>query len=73
MVGGSSVVGSLGYVDGARELAAQVRAGGGAGAEDVIVVALGSGGTVAEVVAGLELEGLVLEGRPGVKVVAEPT
>jgi 1-aminocyclopropane-1-carboxylate deaminase/D-cysteine desulfhydrase-like pyridoxal-dependent ACC family enzyme len=70
MVGGSSVVGSLGYVDAARELAAQIRAGE-VPEPDVIVVALGSGGTVAGIAAGLEPEGirsLVV----GV-VVAEPT
>jgi 1-aminocyclopropane-1-carboxylate deaminase/D-cysteine desulfhydrase-like pyridoxal-dependent ACC family enzyme len=57
MVGGSSEVGSLGYVDGARELAAQIRAGE-MPEPDVVVVALGSGGTVAGIAAGLELEGI---------------
>jgi D-cysteine desulfhydrase len=69
MVGGSSLVGSLGYVAGARELAAQVRAGE-IPEPDVIVVALGSGGTVAGLAAGLELEGLRSQ-VVGV-VVAEP-
>ena len=69
MVGGSSAVGSLGYVDAARELARQVRAGE-MPEPDVVVVALGSGGTVAGIAAGLELEGLRAE-VVGV-VVAEP-
>lgn len=56
-LGGSSVVGSMGYVDGARELAAQVREGA-MPEPDVVVVALGSGGTAAGLAAGLELEGL---------------
>ena len=56
-VGGSSALGSMGYVDAARELAAQVRAGE-MPEPDVVVVALGSGGTVAGLAAGLELEGL---------------
>jgi D-cysteine desulfhydrase len=69
MVGGSSAVGSLGYVDGARELARQVRAGE-MPEPDVVVVALGSGGTVAGIAAGLELEGL--RARVIGVVVAEP-
>jgi 1-aminocyclopropane-1-carboxylate deaminase/D-cysteine desulfhydrase-like pyridoxal-dependent ACC family enzyme len=56
-LGGSSVTGSMGYVDAARELAAQVRAGA-MPEPDLIVVALGSGGTAAGLAAGLELEGL---------------
>ncbi|HEY2511881.1 MAG TPA: pyridoxal-phosphate dependent enzyme [Polyangiaceae bacterium] len=56
-VGGSSQLGSMGYVDAARELAAQVRKGE-MPEPDVVVVALGSGGTVAGLAAGLELEGL---------------
>ncbi len=56
-VGGSNVEGSLGYVDAARELAAQVRAGE-MPEPDVIVVACGSGGTVAGLAAGLALEGM---------------
>jgi 1-aminocyclopropane-1-carboxylate deaminase/D-cysteine desulfhydrase-like pyridoxal-dependent ACC family enzyme len=55
--GGSSVIGSLGYVDAARELAAQVR-DGGMPEPDVCVVALGSGGTAAGLAAGLQAEGL---------------
>lgn len=56
-VGGSSPVGCLGWVRAAQELAAQVRAG------DLpepthVVAALGSGGTVAGLMAGLPLAGL---------------
>lgn len=69
MVGGTSVVGSRGYVEGARELARQVRAGE-MPEPDEIVVALGSGGTVAGIAAGLELEGL--RTRVIGVVVAEP-
>jgi 1-aminocyclopropane-1-carboxylate deaminase/D-cysteine desulfhydrase-like pyridoxal-dependent ACC family enzyme len=53
--GGSSLAGTLGYVDAARELAAQVRAGQ-MPEPDEIVVALGSGGTAAGLCVGLELE-----------------
>jgi 1-aminocyclopropane-1-carboxylate deaminase/D-cysteine desulfhydrase-like pyridoxal-dependent ACC family enzyme len=56
-VGGSNVVGSLGYVDAAREIALQVR-DGAMPEPDVIVVALGSGGTVAGLAAGLAIAGL---------------
>lgn len=56
-VGGSSVSGSMAYVDAARELAAQVR-GGELPEPDVCVVALGSGGTAAGLAAGLAAEGL---------------
>lgn len=55
--GGSNLAGSMGYVDAARELAAQVRAGA-MPEPDLLVVTLGSGGTAAGLVAGLELEGL---------------
>jgi D-cysteine desulfhydrase len=55
--GGSNVAGSMGYVDAARELAAQVRAGA-MPEPDLLVVTLGSGGTAAGLVAGLALEGL---------------
>jgi 1-aminocyclopropane-1-carboxylate deaminase/D-cysteine desulfhydrase-like pyridoxal-dependent ACC family enzyme len=68
-VGGSSVAGSLGYVAAARELAQQIRARE-LPEPDVVVVALGSGGTVAGIAAGLELEG-VRSQVVGV-VVAEP-
>jgi D-cysteine desulfhydrase len=55
--GGSSVVGTLGYLDGAAELALQVR-GGVLPRPDLIVVPLGSGGTAAGLLAGLAIEGL---------------
>jgi 1-aminocyclopropane-1-carboxylate deaminase/D-cysteine desulfhydrase-like pyridoxal-dependent ACC family enzyme len=50
-VGGSSVAGTMGYVDAARELSAQVRQGA-LPEPDVCVVALGSGGTAAGLAAG---------------------
>ena len=56
-VGGSSVVGSMGYVAAARELAAQVRRGE-LPEPDVCVVALGSGGTAGGLAAGFEAEGM---------------
>jgi 1-aminocyclopropane-1-carboxylate deaminase/D-cysteine desulfhydrase-like pyridoxal-dependent ACC family enzyme len=56
-VGGSSVLGAMGYVDAARELATQVRAGQ-MPMPDIIVVTLGSGGTAAGLAAGLALEGM---------------
>jgi 1-aminocyclopropane-1-carboxylate deaminase/D-cysteine desulfhydrase-like pyridoxal-dependent ACC family enzyme len=56
-VGGSSVLGAMGYVDGARELAAQIRAGQ-MPVPDLVVVTLGSGGTAAGLAAGFELEDL---------------
>ncbi len=56
-VGGSSVAGSMGYVQAARELAAQIRAGE-LPEPDVCVVALGSGGTAAGLAAGFEAEGM---------------
>jgi D-cysteine desulfhydrase len=56
-VGGSSVVGSMGYVVAARELAAQVRRGE-LPEPEVCVVALGSGGTAGGLAAGFEAEGL---------------
>ncbi len=56
-VGGSSVLGAMGYVDAARELAAQVRAGQ-LPTPDLVVVTLGSGGTAAGLAAGFALEGL---------------
>jgi 1-aminocyclopropane-1-carboxylate deaminase/D-cysteine desulfhydrase-like pyridoxal-dependent ACC family enzyme len=54
-VGGSSVVGAMGYVAAARELAAQVRAGV-MPEPDVCIVALGSGGTAAGLASGLAAE-----------------
>jgi D-cysteine desulfhydrase len=56
-VGGSNVMGSMGYVDAARELAGQVRAGL-LPEPEVCVVALGSGGTAAGLAAGVAAEGL---------------
>jgi 1-aminocyclopropane-1-carboxylate deaminase/D-cysteine desulfhydrase-like pyridoxal-dependent ACC family enzyme len=56
-LGGSNATGSLGFVEAARELGAQVR-GGAMPEPDVIVVALGSGGTAAGLAVGLEEEGL---------------
>jgi D-cysteine desulfhydrase len=56
-IGGSSVAGAMGYVDAARELAAQVRSGE-APEPDVCVVALGSGGTAAGLAVGFEAEGM---------------
>jgi D-cysteine desulfhydrase len=50
-LGGSNVTGTMGYLDGARELAAQVRAGA-MPEPDVCVVALGSAGTAAGLAAG---------------------
>lgn len=55
--GGSNVEGAMGYVDAARELAAQVR-GGLLPEPDVCVVALGSGGTAAGLAAGFAAENL---------------
>jgi 1-aminocyclopropane-1-carboxylate deaminase/D-cysteine desulfhydrase-like pyridoxal-dependent ACC family enzyme len=56
-LGGSSVDGAMGYFDATRELAAQIRLGDLA-EPDAIVVTLGSGGTVAGIVAGLAAEKL---------------
>lgn len=50
-LGGSSVTGTMGYVDAARELSAQVRQGA-MPEPDVCVVALGSAGTAAGLAAG---------------------
>jgi len=60
-VGGSNRLGALGYVDAARELAAQVRAGQ-MPEPDLVVVTLGSGGTAAGLAAGLleEMQTVVL-------------
>jgi D-cysteine desulfhydrase len=54
-LGGSSTLGAMGYVDGARELVAQARAGQ-LPLPDLVVVTLGSGGTAAGLVAGFALE-----------------
>ncbi len=56
-VGGSNQLGAQGFVDAASELATQVRAGE-LPEPDLIVAALGSGGTVAGLLAGLAKEGL---------------
>lgn len=50
-MGGSNVTGALGYVDGALELAEQVRKGA-LPRPDVVVVTVGSGGTAAGLAAG---------------------
>lgn len=55
--GGSSPVGSLGYVETALEIAAQVEAGL-MPAPEVVVTAVGSGGTAAGLALGLRLAGL---------------
>lgn len=56
-LGGSSPLGSLGFVEAARELAGQVEAGALA-EPDVVVVALGSGGTAAGLAVGFEQAGM---------------
>lgn len=56
-VGGSNLLGTLAYVDAARELAAQVR-GGDLPEPDAVVVALGSGGTAAGLAAGFAIEAM---------------
>lgn len=56
-IGGSSVIGAMGYAAAARELAAQVRAGE-MPEPDVCVVAMGSGGTAAGLTAGFAAERL---------------
>lgn len=55
--GGSSVLGTLGYLRAVRELVGQIRAGE-LPEPDVIVAPLGSGGTVAGLLAGVRREGL---------------
>ena len=56
-LGGSNALGSLGFIDAAEELAAQVRAGQ-LPEPEVAVVALGSGGTAAGLAVGFEQAGL---------------
>jgi len=56
-LGGSSVLGSMGYVAAARELAEQVRRGE-LPEPEVCVVALGSGGTAGGLAAGFQAEGM---------------
>ena len=67
--GGSNRLGTLGIVDAAAELALQVRAGA-LPEPDLIVVPLGSGGTVAGLLAGLE--NTELRSRVLAVTVAEP-
>lgn len=55
--GGSNVTGTLGYIDGADELVVAIRRGE-IPAPDAIVVALGSGGTAAGILAGIVRAGL---------------
>lgn len=68
-VGGSSVLGAMGYVDATAELAGQIK-NGEMPAPDVVVVTLGSGGTVAGIAAGLAMAGI--EAKVVGVVVAEP-
>jgi D-cysteine desulfhydrase len=68
-VGGSNLLGALGYVDAVRELAAQVQRGE-MPEPDLAVVTLGSGGTVGGIAAGLALLGM--KTRVRAVVVAEP-
>ncbi len=56
-LGGSNALGSLGFVDAAHELAAQVRAGD-LPEPSMVVVAMGSGGTAAGLAVGFEQAGL---------------
>ncbi len=56
-MGGSSVLGTLGYVRAVRELVGQIRSGQ-LPEPDLIVAPLGSGGTVAGLLAGVQREGL---------------
>jgi 1-aminocyclopropane-1-carboxylate deaminase/D-cysteine desulfhydrase-like pyridoxal-dependent ACC family enzyme len=56
-LGGSNVIGALAFASAARELEAQVRRGD-LPEPDVIVVALGSGGTAAGLAVGLEQAGM---------------
>jgi 1-aminocyclopropane-1-carboxylate deaminase/D-cysteine desulfhydrase-like pyridoxal-dependent ACC family enzyme len=68
-VGGSNLLGALGYVDAARELAAQVQAGA-MPEPDLVVVTLGSGGTAGGLAAGFALCGM--KTRVLAVTVAEP-
>ncbi len=69
--GGSSVTGSLAYVDAAVELGEQI-ARGELPRPSRVVVALGSGGTAAGILVGLERAGLLVgsDGHPPVELVA---
>jgi 1-aminocyclopropane-1-carboxylate deaminase/D-cysteine desulfhydrase-like pyridoxal-dependent ACC family enzyme len=55
--GGTSLLGTLGYVEAARELASQVREGA-LPPPDVVIVPVGSGGTAAGLCAGLAIHGI---------------
>jgi 1-aminocyclopropane-1-carboxylate deaminase/D-cysteine desulfhydrase-like pyridoxal-dependent ACC family enzyme len=57
-IGGSSPRGALGYVDAARELRGQLERGEAPAWPDVMVCALGSGGTYAGLLAGARVAGL---------------
>jgi 1-aminocyclopropane-1-carboxylate deaminase/D-cysteine desulfhydrase-like pyridoxal-dependent ACC family enzyme len=67
--GGSSITGSLGYVDAAGELADQI-ARGELPRPRTIVVALGSGGTAAGLLVGLARAGVLGRGEPPIELVA---
>lgn len=69
--GGSSVTGSLSYVDAGLELGRQIDAGE-CPRPSSVVVALGSGGTAAGLLVGLERAGLLVgsDGSPPVELVA---
>jgi 1-aminocyclopropane-1-carboxylate deaminase/D-cysteine desulfhydrase-like pyridoxal-dependent ACC family enzyme len=69
-VGGSNLLGTLAYVDAARELASQVREGV-LPEPDAVVVALGSGGTAGGLAAGFALEGM--KTRVAAITVADPS
>jgi D-cysteine desulfhydrase len=70
--GGSSPLGSLGYVNAALELAAQIERGD-CPCPRAIYVALGSGGTAAGLIVGLRLAGLAARTRvQAVRVVPAP-
>lgn len=56
-LGGSNALGSLGFVDAANELAGQVSSGA-MPEPDVVVVAMGSGGTAAGLAVGFEASGM---------------
>jgi 1-aminocyclopropane-1-carboxylate deaminase/D-cysteine desulfhydrase-like pyridoxal-dependent ACC family enzyme len=68
--GGSSVIGTLGYVDAVDELVSQIR-GNVLPEPDLIVTAVGSGGTCAGLLAGVALHGLKTS-LLGVLVVSNP-
>lgn len=69
-VGGSNLLGTLAYVDAARELVLQVR-DGVLPEPDVVVVALGSGGTAGGLAAGFAHEGMKI--RVLAVTVADPS